>query len=82
MARRLLINMQIVGGRAKFSLRIPLVASARSLGFASRLVASSRLSRAKFIDGYHRSSVFLSIPSRIELRASSCIRYQIPIAAS
>lgn len=39
----------------------------RSLGFASRLVASFCLSRAKFIDGYHRSSVFLSIPSCMEL---------------
>jgi len=50
----------------------------RSLSFASRLVAGFCLSRAKFIDGYHRSSVFLSIPC-IELSASSRIRYQIPI---
>lgn len=33
-----------------------------SLGSASQLVASFCPSRAKFIDGYHRSSVFLSIP--------------------
>jgi len=49
----------------------------RSLGFAS-LVDGFCLSRAKFIDGYHRSSVFLFIP-RIGLSASSRIRYQIPI---
>jgi len=78
MARRLLINMQIVGGRAKFSLRIPLV---RHRVLSVSLRGSSTvffLSRAKFIDGYHRSSVFLFIP-RIELSASSRIRYQIPI---
>lgn len=40
------------------------------------------LSRAKFIDGYHCSSVFLSIPSCTRLPASNSVRYQIPIMPS